>query len=435
MKDIFIRNGTVLPLVAGRTDLITPGFVSIKDGVIDDVGPMADAPGASPFAQVIDAEGSLVMPGLVNSHTHGAMTLFRGLADDLPFMVWLQEHIFPAEANHVNPEMVYWCTKLAAAEMILSGATTVADSYFHEDYAARAFRDTGLRAVAAQGVIDFPAPGVPDPSYNVDAAATFIDQWQEKNSLITPAVFCHSPYTCGPATLQKAKELSQQRKVPFFIHVAETEEENREVRERFGTTPVRHLHSLEILDRNTICVHCVWLTRKDIEIIKQTGAHVATCPESNMKLASGVAPLMDLLAEGIPVGIGTDGCSSNNDLDLFREMDTLAKLHKVTHHDPTILPARTVLQMATIGGAGMLGMDHLIGSIAKGKKADIIFLDLNQPHLTPFYNTDLLVYAARGADVSTVIIDGNLVMQDRVIFTFDLAETMARVRELSKEIQ
>ena len=433
-SDILIKNCTILPLVADMPELIQQGYVSIKDSKIVALGPMAELDHTCESDITINGSGQLVMPGLVNTHGHAPMTLFRGMADDLPLMTWLNEHIFPAEAKSVNPDMVYWCTKLAAAEMILSGTTTVADGYFLEGSVAEAFIAAGMRAVVAQGVVDFPAPGVPDPSQNVKAAEAFIERWQNKNTLLNPAIFCHSPYTCSAATLKHAKDLARRKKVQLFVHLAETRTEVEQIQEQHGTTPVRYLESLGLLDKDTICVHCVWLDEMDIEILARTGARVSTCPQSNMKLGSGIAPLTEMLNSGISVGLGTDGCASNNRLDMFHEMDTCAKLHKVVHLDPTALPAATVLQMATSGGAGILGLENKIGSLRPGKQADLILLDCNQPHLQPFYNPDLLVYAASGADVSTVIIGGKLVMQDRKILTFDVDEAMTKVLKLAENL-
>ena len=434
-NDILIINSTILPLSHRETELIENGFISIKNDSISALGPMAALPDSSKAEKIIDATGQLTMPGLVNTHTHAAMSLFRGLADDLELMTWLNEHIFPAEAKSVNPEMAYWCSKLAAAEMILAGTTTVADGYFLEDSAAEAFTDCGIRAVVAQGVIDFPAPGVPDPAQNIATAAHFIDCWQSKNKLTKPAIFCHSPYTCSPDTLKRAKETARLKDAMLFIHLAETRAEVEQIQEQHNTTPVRYLESLGILDKDTICVHCVWLEEDEIEILAKSGAKVSTCPQSNMKLGSGIAPLKKMLAAGISVGLGTDGCASNNTLDLFSEMDLCARLHKVKDLDPTALPAKTVLEMATIGGATVLGQADDIGSLSPGRKADIILLDLMQPHLQPFNHPDMLVYAASGADVSTVIINGKLVMQDRKILTFDVDQVMAEVRKLAESLE
>lgn len=431
--DILIINGTLLP-EPGKGELIANGFVAVMNGKIAAIGTMSDIAVAGDAASIIDANGQLVMPGLVNTHTHAPMTLFRGMADDLPLMTWLHEHIFPAEAKSVNPEMVYWCAKLAAAEMLLSGTTTAADGYFLEDRVAQAFLEAGLRAVVAQGVIDFPAPGVPDPGKNVDVAQEFIEHWQKKSPLLTPAVFCHSPYTCAPTTLKRAKELARQKNVKFFIHLAETKAEAKQLQDQQRITPVRYLENLGLLDRDTICVHCVWITEDEIEVLERSGAAVSTCPQSNMKLGSGIAPLDRMIEAGIATGLGTDGCASNNRLDMFYEMDLCAKLHKVKGHDPTALPATTILQMATLMGARVLGIENNIGTLSPGKEADLILLDITQPHLQPFYHPDLLVYAASGADVSSVVIGGKIIMRDRNILTFAVDETMRKVREMAESL-
>jgi len=431
--DLLIANGIILA-APGLQPPIHEGYLAIRGDTILAVGAMANLPSQTTARQTIDARGGLVMPGLVNGHCHAAMTLFRGLADDLPLMDWLERHIFPAEARFVTREMVYWCSKLAAAEMILSGTTTVADSYFFEEAAARAFHEAGMRAVVAQGVIDFPAPGVPDPGKNIEAAATVIERCRGVER-ITPAIFCHSPYTCGAKTLAGAKALAQAEGCKFFIHLAETQDEIKQIREQHGVSPVQYLDQLHLLDQDTVAIHCVHLTAQDISILRERDTGVITCPESNMKLASGIAPAPAMLTAGIRLGLGTDGCASNNDLDLFAEMDSLAKLHKVASQDPTTMPAKQTLRLATSGGAEVLGLSGIIGRLAPGLKADCIILDLNAPHLTPFHNHDLLVYAAKGSDVKTTIIDGALVMDERRILAFDLAETMARVRELAAALR
>jgi 5-methylthioadenosine/S-adenosylhomocysteine deaminase len=433
--DLLIINGIVKTGI-GQDDL--PGaYVAVGSGLIREVGKMSELSDSvrGAAAKVIDAAGCLIMPGLVNGHNHCAMTLFRGMADDLPLMNWLQEHIFPAEASFVNPEMVYCCTRLAAAEMIMSGTTTVADGYFHEDQVALALKETGMRAVVAQGVIDFPAPGVPDPATNLQPPAALIKAWQG-DRLISPAIFCHSAYTCGPETIMGAKQLARETGVRLFIHLAETAWEVEELQRRYGLKPLHHLHRLGILDEGTVCVHSVWLDPDEIELLGICGAGVITCPESNMKLASGAAPVPRMLAAGIPVGLGTDGSASNNDLDLFGEMRSAALLHKLIGRDPTLLPAPEVVRMATAGGARVLGLQAGIGALLPGKKADLIVVDLRKPHLTPRYDSDsLLTYAAAGSDVKSTIIDGELVMEDRRLLTIDLEETMGRVHSLADRVR
>jgi 5-methylthioadenosine/S-adenosylhomocysteine deaminase len=431
--DILITDTMILP-DPGKNTSIPDGCIAILKDKIIYAGPMAQYDGRKE-KHTIDGHGMLTMPGLINLHGHAPMTLFRGLADDLELADWLTNHIFPAEAEHVNPEMAYWCSSLAAAEMILSGTTTTADGYFHEHDVARAFAEAGLRAVAAQGIIDFPAPGVPDPGDNITAAASFINTWQEKNALIRPALFAHSPYTCSNATLQRAKQLARKRGVQLYIHVAETEHEYSIIRDPLGKTPIQHLHALGILDTDTICVHCVWSDDQDIDILAGQGSPVILCPQSNLKLASGMANLPLMLAKGIRVGLGTDGCASNNSLDMFREMDICAKVQKLHNLDPVAVPANRILEIATTKGALISGFPGHDAILAPGNPADLIMLDIGRPHLTPLYSSDLLVYAASGADVRTVIIDGQLVLNKGKLLTIDLKEVLGRVRSLAKSVR
>jgi 5-methylthioadenosine/S-adenosylhomocysteine deaminase len=409
--------------------LKTNQWLLCKNDRIHSFGPMESAPDCHD-AVLLDGTDKLLMPGLINGHNHCAMTLFRGLADDLELGEWLNDHIFPAEAAHVNEKMVYWCTKLAAAEMILSGTTTVADGYFYEAQAAHALLESGMRAVTAHGIVDFPAPGVADPKTNIAAVETFLTDWKDKDNRITPAVFAHSPYTCSPETLKAAKALALQHQVPFFIHIAESRQEQGLIMDPRGTSPIRHLAALELLDNNTILIHCVWLDQKDRKIIQQSGAGVVVCPQSHLKLASGIAKTSAMDTMGIPIGIGTDGSASNNSLDLFCEMDILAKTQKLRTRDATAMPARRALAAATENNAKILGLPE-IGKIAPEFKADIILLDIDQPHLQPFYNSDTLVYSGSGADVETVIINGRIILRERKLLSFDLDECMTEVRKLA----
>lgn len=422
-EELLITNCTLL--AEPYSELLPNQFVSIKNGRIDTIGKMNPEHDSSKSG-VLDAGGNLVMPGLINGHNHCGMTLFRGMADDLRLDSWLYNHIFPAEAAHVDPEMVYWCTKLAAAEMILSGTTSVADCYLFSDQAARALRDSGMRAVVAHGVIDFPTPSVPDPDKNIDSVKIFIENWLNVSSRITPAVFAHAPYTCSPKTLQKAKTLSESHNLRFFTHLAESRTEHDKIIAPQGPTPVKHLLNLDILNRNTTCVHVVWLENDDLDILAARGTKVVTCPQSNLKLASGIAPVQRMLDRGICVGIGTDGCASNNSLDMFREMDMLAKTQKTITASPTAMGARDVLACATSSGSRAVGLTDS-GAITPGSCADLVILNTHAAHLCPLYNQDLLVYAASGSDVDTVIIDGNVVMRGRQILSFDLEEVCHEV--------
>lgn len=417
-------------LYTGPGAILEPDSYLLTDtSHIAAMGPMTDL-AAPPHARQLDCEGRLVMPGLINGHNHAAMTLFRGLADDLELSEWLHEHIFPAEKAHVNREMVYWCSRLAIAEMILSGTTCVADAYFFSGDSARALSDCGMRAVVGHGIVDFPAPSVPDPKKNIDTVADFIEEWLDMDELITPAVFAHSPYTCSPRTLEKAKALAESRGVRFFTHIAESPKEMEMIIEPQADTPVGHLAALGLLDANSALVHAIWLSDKDIETLAATGAKVISCPQSNLKLASGIARVPELLAAGVSVGIGTDGCASNNGLDMFRELDLFAKLYKAKYLDPTLIPAATALACATTTNAEVLGLPK-VGRLAVGNYADLIMVDTHAPHLTPMYSPDLLVYSVGGHDVHSVMIHGRMVVENRTILSFDLSETTAKVRELA----
>lgn len=427
--DLLITNCAVLP-VPGDYTLIDHGFVAVGSSKILQIGPMAECPPAG-TGTVLDGQGQLAMPGLVNGHCHAPMTLFRGMADDLDLHTWLQAHIFPAESRQVNPEMVYWCGKLAAAEMLLSGTTMVADGYFLEDEVARACAETGIRCLAAQAVIDFPAPGAEDPKHNIEVAAQFLARWQGRHPLITPAVFAHAPYTCANDTLRRAKQITRSHQAPLFIHAAETREENRQIAEPLAPTPIGHLATLGILDRDTVCVHCVWADDRDLDLLTANGAAVVTCPQSNAKLASGRAPLAAMLQRGLRVALGTDSAASNNTLDLFREMDFAAKLQKVNPCDPTALPACRLLKMATWGGADALGLGAGHGTLEPGAPADLILIDLQEPHLQPFHSPNLLVYSQAGAAVRTVIVNGQLVVRNRRLLTIDIRETCEQVRKIA----
>jgi 5-methylthioadenosine/S-adenosylhomocysteine deaminase len=433
--DLLVTDGLVLTL-NDRNEIISDGAVAVSGDRIIEVGPTRSLMERFRALQVLEASSCLVMPGLINLHTHAAMTCFRGLADDLPLETWLHGHIFPAEARHVNEENAYWGTLLAAAEMIRSGTTTFCDGYFCEDGAARAVVAGGMRAVCAQGVIDFPAPGVADPTRNLEVAKEFVRRWLKQSSRLMPSVFCHSPYTCSPETLDRAKEMCLEHGVPFQIHVSETEGEVAEMVKRYGKRPVTYLTESALLDSATLCHHAVWVDEEEIDLLVRSGAGVSHNPESNMKLASGVAPLPRMLARGVKVGLGTDGCASNNDLDLLREMDTAAKLHKVHRGDPALCTAVQITAMATRGGAAALGMSHDLGSLEPGKKADLITIDLNQPHLVPLYEPcSHLVYTARGADVRDVVIDGRIVMRNREVLTIDCERAMAEVRRIARSIR
>lgn len=432
--DILVHNGTVVT-VNPDFDIIENGLVCIDGSRLKRIAPTAVNAPLPRAREVIDAHGGLILPGLVNTHTHLPMTLFRGLADDLPLKQWLEDFIFPAEARFVNRETVWLGTQLACAELLLSGTTTCCDGYFHADQIARALAPIGMRAVLGQGVIDFPAPGIRDPSQNISHAAEFVRCWHRADPLITPSVFCHSPYTCSEQTLRRAKAIVAEDGLLLQIHAAETQWERRHILDQHQRTPIGYLEWLGILDRQTLLVHAVWADNDDIGIMARRNCSVSHCPESSMKLAVGTAPIPQIIDAGIIVGLGTDGCASNNDMDLFAEMDTAAKLHKITCGDPTILNAAQVLKMATIDGAKAIGLGDEIGSLEPGKAADLIVIDTRRPHLTPLYHpVSQLVYAAGGPDVRHVVVAGKPLMRDRRLLTLDADALKAQMKTTAERI-
>ncbi|MEA1949626.1 MAG: amidohydrolase [Thermodesulfobacteriota bacterium] len=411
-----------------KNSILENGFLCIHGDSISKIG--TGSPTSFKAGKIIDAGGGLILPGMVNCHTHAAMSLFRGLADDLPLMEWLNNYIFPAERK-MDAEFVYTGTLLALAEMILSGTTTFCDMYLFEDQVAKAARKAGVRCLVGEVLYDFPSPNYGPVEKGLEYTESLIQKWRN-DPLVSIAVEPHSLFTCSPKLLTASNELALKYNVPLIIHVAETLAELSEIKEKYGKTPVKHLDSLGLLGPHLIADHCVHLEDPDIKTMAVHGVNIVHNPESNMKLASGIAPVPQMLSQGLTVGLGTDGCASNNNLDLFSEMDTAAKLHKVNTLDPTVMDALTVLKMATIQGARALGLQDITGSLEVGKKADVIVIDTHKPHLTPMYNaTSHLVYAARGSDVRHSIINGKPVMEDRKLLTLDLAEIIASAREKS----
>ena len=400
-----IISGLVLTMEPDRP-VIGNGAVKVRGDTIAWVGSLEDLD-LRGETRIVKRPGTLMLPGLVNCHTHLPMSLFRGMADDLPLAVWLNEHMFPAEAARINPGSARQWALHSCRELLLSGVTTCCDGYFHEHDVALAAEESGIRAVLGQGIIDFPAPGVPDPSVNVEHGTAFAETWLNRDSRIRPSLFCHSPYTCSETTLKRAKEAARALGILFQVHVAETRDEQAMIRDKYGLSPVAHLARLGILDPETLLVHCVWLDPGDRAILKDTGAAVVHCPESNMKLASGVAPFPELAAMGVRLGLGTDGSASNNDLDLFREMHSASLLHRAAPDGSPAVDDRFLVRTATLGGATALGMDRRIGSIRPGKKADLILVDMDRPHLVPLVDPwASLVHRVMGGDVMEVFVDG-----------------------------
>ena len=430
--DILVTNGTILTMDP-HGSIFENGAVALKADTIAAVGKL-EAFKDVRAAHVIDARGGIVMPGLVNAHTHAAMTCFRGLADDLPLMTWLNDHIFPAEAK-LDAHMVYTGTLLACAEMIRSGITCFCDMYLFEGAVAEAAKAAEMRAVVGEVLYDFPSPNYGPIESGFVYTEALIEKWRG-DPLITIAVEPHSPYLCSPELLQRAHAISLNHQVPLVIHVSETENEVQQSLKDKGRTPVAYLADLGILSPNLLACHCVVLREGDIDLLKKFDVKVAHNPESNMKLASGIAPVPEMIGAGICVGLGTDGCASNNNLDLFSEMDTAAKLHKVHLLDPTVMDAATVATLSTIGGARALGLEGITGSLETGKRGDLIVIDTDKPHLTPMYSPySLIVYAVKADDVVTSIINGNVVMEDRHLVTLDMEAVMSDVNRISRKIR
>ena len=429
--DIIVENGTVLTMDEENA-IHERGFVCIKEDTISHVG--SGDKNVFEAKKRIDAKDGLILPGLINGHTHAAMSLFRGIADDLPLMEWLNNYIFPVE-RRMNGGFVSTGTNLACAEMILSGTTTFCDMYLFEEEVAEAAGEAGMRCVVGEVLYDFPSPNYGPIEKGFAYTESLIKKWQG-DPIVSIAVEPHSLFTCSPDLLTTANELALKYGVPLVIHLAETRGEVAEIKKRYGKNPIEHLRSLDILGPHLVADHCVHLDSHDIKTLAEHEVNVVHNPESNMKLASGVAPIPELLAQGVTVGLGTDGCASNNNLDLFTEMDMAAKLHKVHNMDPTFMNAITVLRMATIEGARALGLEGVTGSLEVGKKGDVIVVDSQRPHLTPMYNPcSHLVYSARGNDVVHAIINGRQVMEDRDLLTLNLTEVMAHAREKSLQVK
>ncbi len=422
--DMVVQNGRVLTM-DDQNAVLKDGFVGIADGKITHIGT-----GVPPFSanRIVDAGGGLILPGLINAHTHAAMSLFRGLADDLPLMDWLEHYIFPVEQK-MDADFVFTGTRLACAEMILSGTTTFCDMYLFENEVARAAKSAGMRCIVGEVLYDFPSPNYGPIEAGLAYTETLIDTWRD-DPLVSVAVEPHSLYTCGTDLLIRTRDLAEKYDVPLIIHLAETATETEAVLKRSGKRPVALLASLEMLTPHLIADHVVHVNTEEIDLLADSGVRVVYNPESNLKLASGFAPVSRMIGRNIPLGLGTDGCASNNNLDLFGEMDTAAKVEKATTSDPTVMSAETVLRMATIEGARALGMQDNIGSLEVGKQADIIVIDTHKPHLTPMYHPcSQLVYSATGQDVRHSIINGQIVMEDRQLKTLDLETVLAGAKE------
>jgi 5-methylthioadenosine/S-adenosylhomocysteine deaminase len=432
--DLIICARTIL-LMDAADNRLEEAAIAVDGSVIVDIAKKDELLSRYTAPKIIDRANMLAMPGLVNTHTHAAMTCFRGIADDMELMDWLNNYIFPAEAKNVNPHLAYSGSLLACAEMIKSGTTTFCDMYIFEQETARAASEAGMRCLVGEVLFDFPSPNCKSPAEGLAYTRMLAERWRD-DPLVGIIVEPHALYTCSSPVIIEAKAIADEYGLPMGVHLLENRAERGQLEEKLGKSPVTFLQEIGCLDKNLLAFHCVYLSPEEIDLFAEHGCKVSHNPASNMKLASGIAPVPDMQKAGVTVGLGTDGAASNNTLDMIREMNTAAKLHKVARLDPTLMDARTVLRMATIEGAKALGLEDVTGSLEVGKKADIILLDLDKPHLTPIYSEySHLAYAAGGADVDTVVINGKVVMENRRLLTIDEQAAMQNVREIAAGIK
>ncbi|MDX2044392.1 MAG: amidohydrolase [Acidobacteriota bacterium] len=432
--DLLITGGTVVTM-DGERRIFDNGFVAIRGERIVAVGDAAQLAAKNYQAkQTIDARGKIVLPGLVNAHGHVPMTLFRGIADDLNLQDWLTKFIFPAEAKNVTREFVVAGTQLGLAEMIRGGITTYADMYYFEDAIAEETKRAGMRGVLGETVIDFP---VADNKTWPEAMAyceRFLNRWKG-DSLITAAIAPHAPYTVSTEHLNEVRALAERLDAPILTHLAEAPTETEFIAKTYNTRPALYLERINFLSPRVLAAHVVHVNDEEIAILKRREVGVAHCPQSNMKLASGTAPVPAMLKAGLRLGLGTDGAASNHDLSLWEEVDSAAKLHKLISGDPTAVPAQDVLAMATIGGARALHLEKEIGSLEAGKRADVILVDLNALHLTPIYNPlSHLVYATKASDVSDTIVNGRVLMRNRRLLTLNEDAIKVTARKYQQQV-
>jgi 5-methylthioadenosine/S-adenosylhomocysteine deaminase len=431
---LVINNGIVIT-VDGTRRVLNPGSVAINGNQIVAVDTPAAIAARYRAAQSIDASGKVVMPGLINTHTHAAMVMFRGLGNDLNLMDWLQKYIFPAEGKTVSAEFVRTGTRLAALEMIESGTTTFADMYYFEEEVGRVAKAAGLRTLAGQTVIEFPVPDAKTPADALKRAEVFAKEFAN-DDLVTPTLAPHSVYTLDAKTLTATSELAKRLNMPIQIHLAETQAEISQSMDRHKMRPVAILDSLKFWVPVTIGAHGVWINDDEIALLKQRNVGISNNPESNMKLSSGTAPVMKYRKAGVNVGLGTDGAASNNDLDMFEAMRQAAFQQKLVTMDPTAITAAEAIEMGTIGGARVIGQQARIGSLEAGKRADIIIVSLARPRQQPVFDAvSQIVYASRGDDVETTIVNGKILMRDRKVLTLDEASVIAEAKKAAELVR
>jgi 5-methylthioadenosine/S-adenosylhomocysteine deaminase len=432
--DLLITGGAVVTM-DGERRIFENGFVAIRGERIIEAGDAAALAAKNYRAeQTIDARGKIVLPGLINAHTHIPMTLFRGIADDLDLQDWLTKYIFPAEAKNVTRDFVVAGTRLGLVEMIRGGVTTYADMYYFENAIAEETRKAGVRGVLGETVIDFPVPDNKTWQAALGYTESYVKRWKG-DSLITPAIAPHAPYTVSTEHLNEVKAFAERHDVPIIMHVAEAPTETKTIAERYNTRPALYLERIGFLSHRLLAAHVVHVNDEEIAILKRREVGIAHCPQSNMKLSSGTAPIPQMLKSNLRVGLGTDGAASNHDLSLWEEIDTAAKLHKLVTMNPTVVTAAQALEMATIGGARALHLEKEIGSLEAGKRADLIVIDLSAPHLTPMYNlVSHLVYATKASDVTDTVVNGRILMRNRNLLTLNEEGVKAAARKYERQV-
>ena len=412
--------------------VIADGAVAVRDSVIVGVGPQSEILSSFKAPNTYGGKGKALIPGLVNTHTHAAMTLLRGIADDKPLKAWLEENIWPAENRWLDEEFVRDGVRIACLEMLLSGTVAFSDMYFFDEVAGEVANEFGMRALLCAGIIDLPTKTTKGPDDCLRNAEQLYERFKD-DDMVRPAIGAHSIYTCSPETLKKSALLARKRGMPIPIHLAETQWEVGEIKSRYGKTPVKHLDSIGFLADDIIAAHCVWLDPEDIELLSTRGVKVSHCIESNLKLASGIAPVPAMLKAGIPVSMGTDGAASNNDLDMFGEMRTAALVHKGVCNDPTCMDAYTVMKMATVEGARALGLD---GTLTPGARADMVVLDTGGAHMAPVYDIcSHIVYSAKASDVDTVMVAGRVLVESGQMLHTDEAAIIGKAHEWAERIR
>ena len=433
--DLIVRGDHVLTMDPDQT-VITDGAVAVNDGMIVAIGPAAEIMASYRANEVLDGAGKVVMPGLINGRSHAAMTLLRGIADDLSVMEWLTKYIFPVEVRFVDAAFVRLGTELACWEMLRGGTTTFVDMYYFPDSVAEAVESCGMRAVIVPSTIDQKSPDAEDGEQSLRQAVDFVKRWRGRNNRIIPIIGTHSVYTVSSENLRRVRAAALELGVPVGIHLAEHPFEIEMTREKYDMTPVELLDSLGFFEGPTIGAHVVWPSKADIEVLVEKNIGAIHNPNSNMKTSAGVSPVVDMLAAGVKVGLGTDGAASNNDLDMWEEMRLAAFLQKVSSMDPEALPASAVLKMATSGGAEAIGLGAEIGSLTVGRRADLIQVDFSDVHFVPTYDVvSHLVYVADEQDVETVIVDGKIVVKDKQVLTVDTKRVRAEANALAARIQ